>query len=105
MKILIVGAGIGGLSSAIALQKDGHEVQIYERVTDLRPVGAAISVWSNGIKVLNALGVGKEIAAAGGQMDRMSYRKHDTGETLCDFPLESLYSRVCLALMSENIVC
>lgn len=29
-----------------------------------------------------------------GRMDRMAYLKHDTGETLCDFPLDSLYENV-----------
>jgi FAD-dependent urate hydroxylase len=37
MKVLIIGAGIGGLSTAIAFQKKGHETVIYERVRDLRP--------------------------------------------------------------------
>lgn len=35
-----------------------------------------------------------------GQMDRMSYLKHDTGETLCDFPLETLYTRVGFSTFS-----
>jgi len=37
MKVLIIGAGIGGLSAAIALRQEGHETVIYERVRDLRP--------------------------------------------------------------------
>ena len=43
MKILVAGAGIGGLSAAIALQREGHEVTCYDRVKEMKPVGAAIS--------------------------------------------------------------
>jgi FAD-dependent urate hydroxylase len=43
MKVLVAGAGIGGLSAAIALKKDGHDVQCYDRVREMRPIGAAIS--------------------------------------------------------------
>ena len=43
MKVLIAGAGIGGLSAAIALRNDGHEVECFDRVREMRPVGAAIS--------------------------------------------------------------
>lgn len=74
LKVVIIGAGIGGLTAAVALQQSGYEVEVYDRVKELRPAGAAISVWSNGVKVLNALGLGKQMAQIGGQMDRMEYR-------------------------------
>jgi len=48
----------------------GYEVEIYDRVRDLRPAGAGISLWSNGVKVLNRLGLGEKMAK-GGLMDRM----------------------------------
>lgn len=43
MKVLIAGAGIGGLSAVTALQNDGHEVLCFDRVKEMRPIGAAIS--------------------------------------------------------------
>jgi len=92
MKVLIAGAGIGGLSAAIALQNDGHTVKCFDRVKEMRPIGAAISVWSNGVKVLRALGL--EPMRYAGQMDRMAYLKHDSGAPLCDFPLDALYENV-----------
>lgn len=57
MKILIIGAGIGGLAAARALGADGHEVVVFERAEKLRTEGAALTLWSNGTGVLSALGV------------------------------------------------
>lgn len=88
MKVIIIGAGIGGTSAGIALQKLGHEVVIYDRMRENKPVGAALSLWSNGVKVLNWLGVGAEVAALGGDMAQMSYADGLTGDELCRFSLE-----------------
>lgn len=74
LKVIIIGAGIGGLTAGIALRQAGYEVEVYDRVKEMRPVGAGISLWSNGVKVLNRLGLGEKIAAIGGRMDRMEYR-------------------------------
>ena len=63
LKIIVVGAGMGGLTTALAMKQAGYQVEIYDRVRELRPAGAGISLWSNGVKVLNRLGLGKEIAA------------------------------------------
>lgn len=87
MKVIIIGAGIGGTSAGIALRKLGHDVEIYEQVTVNKPVGAALSLWSNGVKVLNWLGVGEQVAALGGLMDDMAYHDGRTGETMCRFSL------------------
>ena len=87
MKIIVVGAGIGGASAGIALKRLGHEVVIYDQMQENKPVGAALSVWSNGMKVLNWLGLAAEVAALGGRMDDMAYLDGYTGETLCRFSL------------------
>lgn len=87
MKVIIIGAGIGGTSAGIALRRLGHEVVIYDQMRENKPVGAALSLWSNGVKVLNWLGLGDEVAALGGDMATMAYRDGLTGEVLCDFSL------------------
>jgi len=93
LDVVVVGAGIGGLTTAIALQRTGHRVRVVDQVRELRPKGAGISLWSNGVKVLDALGLGAEVAAVGGRMARLAY--HDrSGATLCDFSLQPLYERV-----------
>jgi FAD-dependent urate hydroxylase len=93
LNVIVIGAGMGGLTAGIALQQAGYTVELYDRVRELRPAGAAISLWSNGVKVLNHLGLSQEIASIGGQMDRMAYYSH-TGEKLNDFSLFPLIERV-----------
>lgn len=93
LKAIVIGAGMGGLGSAIALKQAGYEVEVYDRVSELRPVGAGISLWSNGVKVLNRLGLGNEIAEIGGQMDVMQYCCH-TGELISNIDLAPLVAEV-----------
>ncbi|MEB3766863.1 FAD-dependent urate hydroxylase HpxO [Acinetobacter sp. MD2] len=94
MEIVIIGAGMGGLTTGIALKKFGHQVSIYEQTTEIKPVGAAISLWSNGVKCLNYLGLSEQIAALGGKMDAMAYVDGLTGETMTQFGLEPLIQEV-----------
>lgn len=87
MKVIVIGAGIGGTSAGIALQRLGHEVVIYDRMRENKPVGAALSLWSNGVKVLNWLGLAAEVADLGGAMEDMAYHDGHTGEVLTQFSL------------------
>jgi FAD-dependent urate hydroxylase len=64
MHVLIAGAGIGGLATAIALRQAGIDVEVFERAPALLEVGAGISLWPNAVKVLDRLGVGAPIRAA-----------------------------------------
>lgn len=93
LKVVIIGAGIGGLTTGIAMQRAGHQVEVYDRAQELRPAGAGISLWSNGVKVLNYLGLGEQLAAIGGEMNAMEYRSH-TNESLSYVDLRPLFERV-----------
>jgi 2-polyprenyl-6-methoxyphenol hydroxylase-like FAD-dependent oxidoreductase len=57
MRVLIVGAGIGGLTTAIALKRKGIGVEVYERAMQLTDVGAGVSLWANALKALYQLGM------------------------------------------------
>src|SRR5580698_11471142 len=61
LKVIIIGAGIGGLAAAIALRQRGIEVALYERSTRLEEVGAGLQIGPNGVKVLRALGLEDEL--------------------------------------------
>ncbi|MEM6254775.1 MAG: FAD-dependent urate hydroxylase HpxO [Cyanobacteria bacterium P01_D01_bin.156] len=94
LKVIVVGAGMGGLTTALAMRHAGYEVEVYDRVKSLRPAGAGISLWSNGVKVLNRLGLGSAIAAIGGPMEQMAYYGGKTGDLLTRFSLSPLVERV-----------
>jgi FAD-dependent urate hydroxylase len=93
LKVVIIGAGMGGLTAGLALRQAGFEIEIYDRVPVLLPVGAGVSLWSNGVKVLDRLGLGRELAQVGGRMERICYRGRG-GELLTDFSLEPLVQAV-----------
>ncbi|WP_448570312.1 FAD-dependent urate hydroxylase HpxO [Trichothermofontia sp.] len=93
LKVVIIGAGIGGLTTGIALRRLGYQVDVYDKASALRPAGAGISLWSNGVKVLNYLGLGEAIARIGGQMERMEYRSHQD-ECLSAIDLAPLFLQV-----------
>ena len=59
MKAIIIGGGIGGLGSALALTQRGWQVEVLERAPEFTEVGAGISVWPNALRALDALGVGE----------------------------------------------
>ncbi|MGE0736615.1 MAG: FAD-dependent oxidoreductase [Alphaproteobacteria bacterium] len=56
----IAGGGIAGLSAAIALAQRGWQVRVHERSPTLRPEGAGIYIWENGLRVLRALGADED---------------------------------------------
>jgi FAD-dependent urate hydroxylase len=57
LRILVVGAGVGGISVARGLLRDGHDVTVFERRPDVTAGGGAVTIWSNGATVLGQLGV------------------------------------------------
>lgn len=94
MNVVIIGAGMGGLTTGIALKKFGHQVRIFEQTEKILPVGAAISLWSNGVKCLNYLGLTDKIAELGGQMDDLAYVDGLTGDVMTQFSLRPLIEEV-----------
>ena len=63
MKVIISGAGIGGLTAALCSIHHGHEVTVLERAAELGEIGAGIQVSPNAMKVFEALGMGDALAA------------------------------------------
>lgn len=57
LRVLVVGAGVAGISVARGLLRDGHDVTVFERRPDVRAAGGAVTIWSNGETVLSQLGV------------------------------------------------
>ncbi len=74
----MVGAGIGGLAAATALGRAGWDVTVYERAEALRPLGAGLSIWPNGVRALRALGLG-ELAEHGSSRGRRAASRRRLG--------------------------
>jgi salicylate hydroxylase len=86
-RVLIAGAGIGGLSAASCLMKAGHQVEIHEQAPFLAEVGAGIQVSANAMHVLRHLGLEEAITAVGVRPEAYVFRLHDTGEVIQRFSL------------------
>jgi salicylate hydroxylase len=82
-KVAIVGAGPGGLATAIALRNQGIDAQVYERAKAFRPVGAGLALTPNGLNCLDAIspGIVEELKRASCQFRRHILKKY-SGETI-----------------------
>ena len=91
-RILIAGAGIGGLATALALLQRGFDVQIYEQAPELRELGAGFQSSANGTRVLFALGLEQEIRRIATEPEGKEVRLWNSGQTwkLFDLGAESV---------------
>jgi salicylate hydroxylase len=87
MRILIVGAGIGGLTAALALRQVDFEVEVYEQAAVLREVGAGLALGSNAVRVLERLGLGEALRAVGVASHSLDLRAWDDGAVFARLPL------------------
>jgi len=92
-RILIAGAGIGGLTAAACLIKAGHHVRLFEQAPQLAEVGAGIQMSANAMHVLNHLGLGPAIARIGVRPQAYVFKLFDTGEVIQRFALSEEHER------------
>jgi len=92
-KILIAGAGLGGLAAASCLMKAGHDVEVYEQAPQLEEVGAGIQISANAMHVLRDLGLEEAITKVGVRPGAYVFRLHDTGEIIQEFSLSDEHER------------
>ena len=115
MRVLIAGAGIGGLTAALALLKRGIDVDVYEQAAELKEVGAGVQLSANGTRVLHLLGVAEALRALSCEAVGKEVRLWSTGETwkLFDlgaesvarygFPYFTVYRPDLLTVLSEAV--
>ncbi|MDI9311319.1 MAG: FAD-dependent monooxygenase [Limnohabitans sp.] len=70
--IHIIGAGIGGLTTALTLKQKGFNVKIYEGATTIKPVGAGIILANNAMQVFQKLGLQEKIEKAGNRISHVN---------------------------------
>lgn len=86
-EVLIAGAGLGGLTAALALIQRGHRVRVFEQASQLREVGAGVQLGSNGTRILIALGLGPAMQQVVCAAASKEIRLGTTGQTWPIFDL------------------
>ncbi|MCB2107462.1 MAG: FAD-dependent monooxygenase [Rhodobacteraceae bacterium] len=82
--VIISGAGLGGLTAALALQRAGVPVKVYERAPALTEVGAGLSLGPNATRILHALGLESALREVCNTPDRLSAKHYQTGEIISE---------------------
>ena len=89
--VLIVGGGLGGLTLAAALAREGIPAELVERSADWSALGAGIAVQGNGLRVLRELGMDAAVYEAGAVLHRWIF-SDDQGTVLSESDLDDLWS-------------
>ena len=106
--VAIVGGGIGGLSAAIALQRLGHRVTVYEQAAQFMRVGADVNLTPNAVRALDGLGVGDGLRRTGARPSYRISRDWDTGLETSRLPMgdtaETVYGAPQLTIHRADLL-
>jgi FAD-dependent urate hydroxylase len=91
LKLLIIGAGVSGISVARGLMRDGHDVTVFDQRPNVTVGGGAVTIWSNGAAVLRQLGVDMDGA---GQLLSSVRVMTSTGRPLATIDLDAMANRL-----------
>ena len=87
MRVIIVGAGIGGLAAALTLGRAGIDVQVFEQAPELREVGAGVQISPNATRILTRLGLGSSLARFGVRPAALAVYHWNDGQLIARHPL------------------
>jgi salicylate hydroxylase len=93
MRIIVIGAGIGGLTTALTLMRSGLEVQLFEQASELREVGAGVQISPNASRILCRLGLEEQLRRFGVEPQAVVIRRWDNGQVLARQPLAGACER------------
>lgn len=91
LRVLVVGAGVSGISVARGLLRDGHDVTVFDQRPDVQAGGGAVTIWSNGATVLGQLGVDMDGA---GQLLFTVRVLTSTGRPLATLDVDAMVDRL-----------
>jgi 2-polyprenyl-6-methoxyphenol hydroxylase-like FAD-dependent oxidoreductase len=92
VKIAVIGGGIGGLTAAIALARQGMAVEVYEQAPALEEVGAGVGLWPNAMAALELIGLSGPVTRLAARVDRQGLMRPDGSWLLC-LPAELMTQR------------
>src|SRR5688500_13257093 len=92
-KFAVIGAGIGGLTTAIALYKKGYDVEVYESAPSLKPLGAGLALAANAVKAFAEIGIGGEVLEAGNVLKQLRI-KDPAGRILSETDSEKISAKL-----------
>jgi FAD-dependent urate hydroxylase len=101
-QILIVGGGIGGLSLAMALHRQGYAPELIERAPSWQAIGAGLVLHANGVRALRQLSMGTAVDRIGAPLPRWGFFDQDAAP-LCHTDLERLWGEVGPCLGTERV--
>ncbi|GAB4085397.1 FAD-dependent monooxygenase [Myceligenerans cantabricum] len=82
MRVVVAGGGIGGLATALAVAATGARVEVLERATELRELGAGIQLAPNAFRALEQLGVSDAVEAVTTRIDSLDLLDGESGDAL-----------------------
>ncbi len=85
MRVLIIGGGIGGLTTALALHAAGIDCEVFESAEEVKPLGVGINVQPHAVRELIELGLGPRLAATGIATQEVRYANR-FGQTIWSEP-------------------
>lgn len=93
MKFLVVGGGIGGLTTALCLAQAGHSVSIFEQAIEFLELGSGLQCGANAMHVLNSLGLADNLAKLAVKPKRIDFKDFKTGARLHTMTLGDSYQQ------------
>jgi len=81
-QVVIIGAGVGGLTLALLLRRRGIVAEVLEQSAELGEVGAGIALSANATRVLEHLGLGESLAQVSAEPTRLTYRDGRDGHLI-----------------------
>ena len=94
LRVIICGAGLGGLGAAIALRRKGHEVVVLEGAAQLSEVGAGVQIPPNSSRILEGYGIGDRIRELAVRPQNIAIKRYETGQVLGLTPLHPRLTKV-----------
>lgn len=91
--VAVIGAGLGGLTAALALIAKGFEVTVYEQSNELREVGAGVQLGPNAMRVYRALGLEDALASVSFIPEAHVVRSGQTGAAIATTPMKGVYEQ------------